>query len=107
MDKIKNDKGERYGKQMRIAYDIAREIEIEATAQDTSIKELMERTWKERKNIELSFFPDVFGIQSDDSEAKLLLRMVASILNRPKEDRDRQWLLGSLELLRASAKLNG
>lgn len=101
-----DEKSERYGKQMRIAYSAAREIEIEAVVQDVSIKDLIAKVWDERKNLELSFFPDVFQLESRDSESMLLLRMVASILNRPKEDKDRRWLLGSLELLRASSKLN-
>lgn len=43
-------------KQLRIDYQLAREIEIAAAIEGISIKDMMGRVWRERKNFEFSFF---------------------------------------------------
>ena len=95
-------------KQLRIDYQLAREIEIAAAVEGISIKEMMGRVWRERKNFEFSFFRDKIKIESESSDsdaAVFYLLLVASVLNRSSEDRDRKWLVGSLELLLDRVKL--
>lgn len=106
MDKDKGDSSK--SKQIRIGHDYAREMEMEAVTQDRSIKSLIEEVWDRRKQTEFAFFPDVFKVESDSAnrdETILCLRQVASVFNRPLEDRDRRWLVGALDLMRDRQKL--
>lgn len=91
-------------KQVRIGFDIAREIEIEAAVQGVTIKSLIERLWVERKTKERPLFPMISGVEFT-SETAGYMRLVASVLSRSEDDRDRAWLIGSLDLLLDKVKL--
>ncbi len=95
-------------KQLRIDYTLAREIEIAAAIRGISIKDLMGEVWRERKNFEFSMFRDKIKIESESSDkdlAAMYVLLVMSVLNRSSEDRDKRWLIGSLELLLDRVKL--
>lgn len=98
------DKDSKQSKQVRIGFDVAREIEIEAAIQNVTIKSLIERLWKERKELETPLFLHIKGVDFTTEEVEYV-RLVASVLKRSSDDRDRQWLIGALDLLLDRVKL--